>query len=156
MSKYLSLAAGLAAKAATITEAQKKEIENLEKKIEGLNSTLAIAIEAISRDVQAKKLTVAQGECEEAIAKAHTKAAIEECEAKIREINPTWSSNVSEQAKLAAQATAVKGLELIGKGLGFLGRVVETSKAAAQQSNIGAFQAPKKISMLDVLQNKAE
>ena len=149
MSKYLSLAANLAKKASALTEEQQKAVKALEKNIETLNKTLKIAIEAIERDVQKKQLTVAQGECEVAIAKAHTRAAIEECEAKIREINPLWVSNVVDTAKLASQALSIKGLEMVGKGLGFLGRAVDTAKAARDAANTGAFVAPKKLSILD-------
>lgn len=152
-SKYLSLGAQLAQKASTITEAQKKEIEALEKQIASLNSTMDMAQMAIQKDLDAKKLTHAQAECELAIAKAQIKASIEATEARIKEINPLWVSNLQEQAKVIAQNTAVQGLELIGKGLGFLGRAVNTAKmSAVKVQSAGTFQKVERPNIVDQLQ----
>jgi hypothetical protein len=152
VSKYLTIGAQLQAKATSLTEEQMKVVKAMEKQIATLKETCDMAILAIQQDLIKKQITQAQAECEEAIAKAHTKAAIESIETKIKEINPMWASDAAESAKLVAQNLSVKGLELVGKGFGFLGRAFETAKAAAKEENTGAFVAPKKTSILDTLQ----
>ena len=155
MSQYLKNASVLAQKALVLTDEQKKTIKSLEKQMGAAQQSIDFAIELIDRDLKAKKLTEAQAECEAAIAKAEGKAQIQSLEAKVREINPAWTSNVKEQAAVLAQNTAVKGLELIGAGLGFLGRAINTAKSSAKgvtsQGNFSSIETPKVIDQLEKL-----
>lgn len=85
-----------------------------------LSVALNNAMDQITEDVKNQVLTPEQGEYEMGVVKAIIGG----------EITNSKINKVCATAKTVAQTTAVKSLDALGKGLGFLGAVVNKAKSA--------------------------
>jgi hypothetical protein len=132
--RYLSEARSISSQINELTDAQKKAIDDLQKKVDVAKSELETAIKLIDKDVKCGKITERQAKLEKTKVEVDVEEVIENLHNEIKKINPSFSANAKEIVEDTASRLAYNAVELSGKAAGTIAQLLRPFVQVAKES----------------------